>query len=864
MADGKTRYVIEIDTSKGKEALKSLDEYLEKFNNDVKSKTEKVKDSFGGITSKIQAIGAAVGAAFIVSKVIAFGRAGVQTAMDFEMLKSRIVALKGSQDAANKAFETYKQIAATTPFDLKGLTSAAATMEAFGIDSEKNLKTVANLAAYMGTSAEEAAAAWGRAWAGGAGAADIFRERGILNLLKLKSGVTDLTKQTLPEFRETMLKVFNESGGAISSATDIMSKTAVGGISNMKDAWDSFNDTMFRRFLPGINAAARGVAGFLESITPVESATEKATKAAVAQKFEFEMLVNTYKDLNSVENKSTAQKELYLTTIGKLKSTYPEYLGNLDLEKTKFNLVEGAIDNARIALEHKINVSAIEAGIADREAKAIKARGEELDTNVKIYEIKQKLIDLGYTDADLTYERLDQLQRETQITYSNWGAAMETASTAAVLAKGLIQAQKELTKETDKTGKAEQDINSYKEANKTVVEELAELEKKRADAKGKEIKGTQTTEGLKAEKDAAKLLEDQRAMIADLRLQSIKDDYERETQALVAKYDKEYEAAKGNAELQKLLTDKVDNDIADIDKKYADKKAKNDQQWWNTYYALEEEYINEKAALEKKANEQSIEEAKKAEQKKKELIQNTFDAMKQAMDIISSLGSLNTQREIDELTAKSEAKIANAEMSMQRETAVIDSLIARRQKEGKSYDDLTKKKLDIEKKYEANISAVKRNAETEEKRIKEQQKKWSIAQSIINTAEGVTKAWAQGGIFGFIGAGLVAIAGAVQIAMIRAQKFAKGGLITEPTHAIMGEAGEEIVAPKKDFLQVVNDLVSTNKIKAGMNAVVNMAETNGLLAQIRDSIQSLDFRVSDTELALSAMSGMRKLNARNI
>lgn len=82
----------------------------------------------------------------------------------------------------------------------------------------------------------------------------------------------------------------------------------------------------------------------------------------------------------------------------------------------------------------------------------------------------------------------------------------------------------------------------------------------------------------------------------------------------------------------------------------------------------------------------------------------------------------------------------------------------------------------------------------------------SVARAFINTSEGITKALAQGGIFGPILAGAVAAAGAVQIANIRGQKMsgmAEGGLVTGgipnrdsvPTMLMPGE----LVIPTKNF-----------------------------------------------------------------
>jgi hypothetical protein len=87
-----------------------------------------------------------------------------------------------------------------------------------------------------------------------------------------------------------------------------------------------------------------------------------------------------------------------------------------------------------------------------------------------------------------------------------------------------------------------------------------------------------------------------------------------------------------------------------------------------------------------------------------------------------------------------------------------------------------------------------------------QQKAMAIVQAIINTAEGVTKALAQGGIFGGILGAVVAALGAIQIRLIMAQPIPlkAGAIFTQPTRLLsergqsyeVGEGGEpEVLAP---------------------------------------------------------------------
>jgi len=103
-----------------------------------------------------------------------------------------------------------------------------------------------------------------------------------------------------------------------------------------------------------------------------------------------------------------------------------------------------------------------------------------------------------------------------------------------------------------------------------------------------------------------------------------------------------------------------------------------------------------------------------------------------------------------------------------------DLYAAQKQKELSTVGDNAAKRLAIERKYAK----------------KEQQ--LAYAQAIINIAQGVTKAIAQGGILGLITGAIVAAAGAIQLNAIAAQKFAKGTESSPEGPAIVGEKGREL------------------------------------------------------------------------
>ena len=258
MADKRIRLLVQAEVSK---AVRNLNK-LEKETDDTKQSASELTSTFKNL------FGAAV--------LGAGARSIVQTASNFESLRTRLVALKGSTEEGAKAFNAFTKIAATTPFQVQNVVEAGATLEAFGVSSEESLKSIADLAAFMGTDIVDASAAFGRAFAGGAGAADILRERGILQLIKDAEGIEDLSKLTLPEFREALERAMTDPDGKIAGATDLLAQTFSGKVSNMQDAIDSLQNAIGSRMLEGLGDFALSVKGAATQLTSfVENMTDE-------------------------------------------------------------------------------------------------------------------------------------------------------------------------------------------------------------------------------------------------------------------------------------------------------------------------------------------------------------------------------------------------------------------------------------------------------------------------------------------------------------------------------------------------------------------------------------------------------------
>ena len=162
----------------------------------------------------------------------------VSTSAKFETLQLRLEQLLGSAEKGRALFEDLVEFSAKTPFRLDEIVEAAATLEAFGADADALILPLGDLAAFMGITIPEAAGAFGRAFAAGAGAADILRERGVLNLVKMQEKISDVTKLTLPEFRAALIRTMVDPSGKIQGGTAKLAGTLAGKWSTLLDNLD--------------------------------------------------------------------------------------------------------------------------------------------------------------------------------------------------------------------------------------------------------------------------------------------------------------------------------------------------------------------------------------------------------------------------------------------------------------------------------------------------------------------------------------------------------------------------------------------------------------------------------------------------
>ncbi len=353
MANPKTTFEFDGDIQKVLAKLNELDAKIAKTGKKGGAAGGDMLSGFEGAVAGIAKVTAALGTAYAALSTA--GKA-INTAAEFEQLQTRLENMYGSIEKGREAFQVFQEVAASTPYSLQGVVEAGASLKAFGVDAEKMIKPVSDLAAFMGIDVAEAAQAFGRAMAGGAGAADILRERGILNLVKSFKGIDDLTKLTLPQFRKALIETIQDPAAGIVGATDKMSKTFKGAYSNMLDAVDQLANVMGKKLLPAATSVMQSISGMIGNALPRQSQLLRENQ------IEFQALAGAITDVNTLDD---TRKRL----IKELQDKYGSYLGNINIEKANYQDLKKAIDDANIAFEQKIKLAAAEEVLGDQQKK---------------------------------------------------------------------------------------------------------------------------------------------------------------------------------------------------------------------------------------------------------------------------------------------------------------------------------------------------------------------------------------------------------------------------------------------------------------------------------------------------------------
>lgn len=200
------------------------------------------------------------------------GRAGTETAAEMQRLEAIFVALTGSVDVARQRMEFLQRFAQTSVFEFPDIVRVAAQLEAFGLNIERLLPSLSQMAAAFGVdpvNLEQLANAFGRLAAGQFGEAmENFRRFGIsagdLMAEGIRISASGQIQSSVREVMDALERIIQSRFGRVAA---IMGGTLAVQLSNLQDAFTKIRTQIGEAILPVVqrfvDAIGRAVA-FLE------------------------------------------------------------------------------------------------------------------------------------------------------------------------------------------------------------------------------------------------------------------------------------------------------------------------------------------------------------------------------------------------------------------------------------------------------------------------------------------------------------------------------------------------------------------------------------------------------------------------
>ena len=317
--------------------------------NGIRGRLQKLKDSVISVKGAIVGIGAGL----VVKSFVNVGK-------NVEDLQVRLKQLFGSTQEGAKAFDVMAKFASKVPFSLEQIQNASGNLAVVAGDANrlsKILEITGNVASVTGIDFQTTAEQIQRAFAGGIASADIFREKGVRDMLGFKAGATVSAEDTIKAFE----KVFGK-GGKFGGATDELANTFTGVLSMLGDSLFNFKkrvadadffdaikkefkdlDDFIKENQDTFNDIADAIGFVLTGAVKVLSAGIKGLAKAT------EILTGAYESLVSLVNK-ILPKALEFNIVTKEQRKLQREIA--ELEKERFERMGRILEE-----QNKINVS---------------------------------------------------------------------------------------------------------------------------------------------------------------------------------------------------------------------------------------------------------------------------------------------------------------------------------------------------------------------------------------------------------------------------------------------------------------------------------------------------------------------------
>ena len=229
----KVKIIIEVDSKTGVANMKQFGTSGDKVTDGMKRQEKAAKSLTGSLKSVVAVVGALAGVHGIKGLASSFLDASRMT----ENYQVRLKVLLGSVEEGNRLFKEMADYAGRVPFEYHEIMGAATQLSGVmrgGVEEIKQwMPLIGDLAAASGLSIQQTTEQVIRMYSAGAGAADLFRERGITAMLGFQAGVSYSAEET----KQRLMDAWNAAGSQFRGATESMAGTWDGMLSMISDKW---------------------------------------------------------------------------------------------------------------------------------------------------------------------------------------------------------------------------------------------------------------------------------------------------------------------------------------------------------------------------------------------------------------------------------------------------------------------------------------------------------------------------------------------------------------------------------------------------------------------------------------------------
>lgn len=219
--------------------------------NQVQGNLEKTKTSVLNLRNAL--VGLGVGAVL---------KSFIQVGAEVQDLELRFKFLFGTTEEGAKAFDNLSKFAGRVPFSLEEISRASGVLAIVAKDADdltRVLDITGNVATTLGLDFETTASQIQRAFSSGIASADIFREKGLRDILGFEAGA----KVSIQETVEAFERVFGK-GGKFGEVTGELADTLGGQASMVEDKFRRFQEIVSKQFIDSLTSEIKQLNTILE------------------------------------------------------------------------------------------------------------------------------------------------------------------------------------------------------------------------------------------------------------------------------------------------------------------------------------------------------------------------------------------------------------------------------------------------------------------------------------------------------------------------------------------------------------------------------------------------------------------------